>query len=310
MSDIHNKARLNRIDLNLFRVFDVVYRQRNLSRAGEELFISQSAVSHALSRLREQLDDPLFIREGKGVTPTPLADRLAPEIRAALGLFQQAVNQREFDPRRDIQHLTIAIHNDLESVLLPQIVNHLRARAAPGVTIAGVRLQRRNLATDLASRRIDLAIGVAHPTSADLRHALLFRDAFCVVSRQPIALDRERYMSAQHIAVSSRRAGLTVEDVVLNQLGFQRDVALRCQHYDAACRIVANSDLLLTMPSCLAHVVNSTIGNVLLDIPIALPPVELHVYWHQQWENDPGTRWLRDQLLALLGPNDSPSHLV
>ncbi|HZI09038.1 MAG TPA: LysR family transcriptional regulator [Myxococcus sp.] len=299
MSPVQDSARLARLDLNLFRVFDVVLRERNLTRAAEVLFLSQSAVSHALSRLKEQLGEPLFVREGRGVAPTPLAERLAPEIREALALLQQAVDRtRDFDPRRDVGTFTLAMNDVLEPSILPPLVARFRA-TSPEVRVSSIRLERARLERDLASGRLDLAIDVEQPTGADLRHMALIRDTFCVVSRRRRRLDVAAYMAARHVTVSSRRTGLAVEDLVLSRLGYQRDVSVRCQHHQAACRIVAESDLLLTMTRRRAEELNAGLGNHLLAMPLALPPLELHLYWHRHTDTEPRGRWLREELLAL-----------
>lgn len=289
---------LSRLDLNLFRVFDTIYRERNLTRAAGILCLSQSAVSHAVGRLRAQLGDPLFVREGQGVVPTPLADRLWPDIQEALALLRQAVHRSQvFEPVRDITQVTLAMNDELEPSILPVLVRALRA-AVPEVRVASVRLDRANLRADLAAGRLDCAIDVAQPVSPDLCHAPLLQDDFVVVSRLPRALDAEAYMAARHVTVSSRRAGRAVEDIGLSRLGLERQVMLRCQHYEAACRVVAESDLLLTMPGRQAEAINAALGNVVLPMPIPLAGVELHLYWHRQRDGDPANRWLRERVMA------------
>ncbi|RKG97874.1 LysR family transcriptional regulator [Corallococcus sp. CA053C] len=301
MNPVQDSAVRPALDLNLFRVFDVVLRERNLARAAEVLFLSPSAVSHALSRLREQLGEPLFVREGRGVAPTALAERLAPGIRDALALLQQAVHRtRHFEPARDVLHVALTMNDVLEPSLLPAWVERLRTRA-PEARITSVRLERTQLERDLASGRLDLAIDVAQPTGPDLRHAVLLRDELCVVAARRRKLTSATYLSARHVAVSSRRTGLPFEDLMLGRLGHQRDVAVRCQHYEAACRIVTGSELLLTMPRRHAEGLNAGLGNHLLPMPLALPPVDLHLYWHRQVDEDPKSRWLRAELLALTG---------
>ncbi|RKG99336.1 LysR family transcriptional regulator [Corallococcus sp. CA047B] len=301
MNRVQDSAVRPALDLNLFRVFDVVLRERNLARAADVLFLSPSAVSHALARLREQLGEPLFVREGRGVAPTALAERLAPGIQDALALLQQAVHRtRHFEPARDVLHVALAMNEVLEPSLLPAWVERLRGRA-PEARVTSVRLERTRLERDLASGRLDLAIDVAQPTGPDLRHAVLLRDELCVVAARRRRLTPATYLSAHHVAVSSRRTGLPFEDLVLGRLGHQRDVAVRCQHYEAACRIVAGSDLLLTMPRRHAEGLNAGLGNHLLAVPLALPPVDLHLYWHRQVDEDPKSRWLRAELLALSG---------
>ncbi|MCE9673402.1 LysR family transcriptional regulator [Myxococcus stipitatus] len=300
MKPVHDSGPKPAPDLNLFRVFDVVYRERNLTRAAEVLFLSQSAVSHALARLREQLGSPLFVRRGRGVAPTPLADRLAPEIREALALLQQALHHtRVFDPHRDVGTFTVAMNDVLEPSVLSRLVLRFRERS-PQARVSSVRLDRPRLERDLASGRLDLAVDVEQPTGAALRHAPLIQDGFCVVSRRRRKLDVAAYMAARHVTVSSRRTGLAVEDLVLSRLGYQREVMVRCQHYEAACRIVSDSDLLLTMPRRRAEEINAVLGNHLLPTPLALPPLELHVYWHRAVDGEPRSQWLRAELKALL----------
>ncbi|NTX15934.1 LysR family transcriptional regulator [Myxococcus sp. CA056] len=300
MSPVHDSARRQGApDLNLFRVFDVVYRERNLTRAAEVLFLSQSAVSHALTRLREQLGAPLFVREGRGVAPTPLAERLAPEIREALALLQQAVHHtRGFEPTRDVGTFTLAMSDMLEPSIVPRLVARLREHS-PKARISSVRLERTRLERDLASGKLDLAIDVEQPTSAQLRHTAFTHDAFCVVSRKRRRLDVAAYMGARHVTVSSRRTGLAVEDLVLSRLGYQREVTVRCRHYETACRIVSGSDLMLTMPRRRAEEINAELDNHLLPMPLALPRLELHLYWHRSEDSEPRSQWLRAELQSL-----------
>lgn len=292
---------LSRLDLNLFRVFDSIYRERNLTRAAEMLSLSQSAVSHALGRLRTQLGDALFVREGQGVVPTPLADRLWPDIQEALALLRQAVHRSQaFEPARDIAQITLAMNDELEPSLLPVLVRALLAEV-PLLRIASVRLDRASLRADLAAGRLDGAIDIAQPVSPELCHARLLQDDFVVVSRTPRTLDAESYLAARHVTVSSRRTGRAVEDLGLARLGLERQVVMRCQHYEAACRLVADSDLLLTMPRRQAEAINAALGNQVLALPVPLPGVELHLYWHRQREADPANRWLRGQVMQGLG---------
>jgi len=288
------------MDLNLFRVFDAIYRERNLTRAAQILCLSQSAVSHALGRLRIQLDDPLFVREAQGVIPTPLADRLWPDIQQALVLLRQSVHRSlDFDASRDISQVTLAMNDELEPSILPALVHSLRAHV-PDMQVVSVRLDRANLRADLAAGRLDCAIDIAQPVSADLAHRLLLQDDFVVVSRLPRPLHMAAYLAADHVTVSSRRTGRAIEDIGLAKLGLERNIAVRCQHYEAACRVVAGSDLLLTMPRRQAEAINVLLGNTISPLPVVLAGIELHLYWHKQREVDPANAWLREKVLAVM----------
>lgn len=300
---------LSRMDLNLFRIFAVVYRERNLTRAAEQLFLSQSAVSHALGRMREQLDDPLFIREGHGMCPTPLANRLWPDIAQALLLFQQAMQRStSFEASRDIKQLTIAMNDEIEPVFLPQIVQWFQQQV-PQIQLHSVRIDRQTLRSDLSSGRIDLAIDIAQPSERGIAHQLLLRDEFVVLSRpeHPLAQTglsvetaASHYIQAEHIAVSARRTGRAVEDFLFAKQGIERQIKIRCQQYESAARIVQSSALLLTMPRSLAHQVAEHLDIQILPLPIAIEDLELHLYWDMDKNLEQQTVWFRQQLMALL----------
>lgn len=298
MNSANRGGVLEQLDLNLLVTFEAVYRERNLTRAAKRLFVTQSAVSHGLARLREQLGDPLFVRRASGVEPTPGAVRLAPQVGEALRLLRRALETDEFDPARDLGRVRIAIHEELEPAVLPGLARRLRA-AAPGVEIDCVRVDRVGLERDLGSSRLDLAVDAAPVAGPELRHASLAHDRFCVVSRRGTRIDARRYLAARHVIVSSRRSGPALEDVWLGQLGIVRSVVLRCQRYDAACRIVADSDLLLTAPRLRARAIAAQLRLVLLPLPFQLPPFDMRVYWHRQFDTDLRSQWLRGQLAAV-----------
>lgn len=313
MNSIHNinalqkSPHLQRMDLNLFRIFAVIYRERNLTRAAEQLFLSQSAVSHALSRMREQLDDSLFVRDGQGMRPTPLASRLWPDIEHALQLLQQAVQRSTaFEPSRDLKQLTIAMNDEIEPLFLPKIMHWLQQHA-PTAQLNSVRIERHNLRSDLSAGRISLAIDIAQPAEPGIQHQCLLHDEFVVVSGQVVAqqaLTADHYMTAQHIVVSARRTGRAVEDLYLSRQGIERNIKIRCQQYETACRMVLDSDLLLTMPKHLADQVNAHLNTAVQALPIAIDGIELHLYWHTDHEQDAQLAWCRDQLLDLFNRSD------
>ena len=290
---------LDQVDLNLFRVFDVVYRERNLRRAAVTLSVTQSAVSHALARLRAQLGDPLFARQGRGLVPTALAVELAPAIRESLGGLQRAlVRRRDFDPARDLGVITIAMPAEIEPILLPGLFARLAA-AAPQVTLTIAQLERSRLRADLVAGRFDLALDIAQPTGPDVQHERVLDEIFCVVaSKRRRRLDRAAYLAAQHVAVSSRRSGPTLEDAQLGDV-VQRKVAVRCQRYETACLIVAGSDLLLTMPRRQAELRRRALDLKLFDPPVRMPRAQVHVYWPREAGDSPASRWLRHELRAL-----------
>ena len=305
MNHSHGEERLGRLDLNLFRVFDAISRERSLTGAAAALCLTPSAVSHALARLRERLGDPLFTRQGRGVVPTPAAVRLAPTVREALGLLDQALAPGgDFDPRRDVGRVSVALPDELEALLVPALVARL-LEAAPQATLSAVRLDRTRLREDLFAGRFDVALDVAQPTDDDVVHERVFEDSFCVVAAaRRRRLDREAYLAARHVAVSSRRTGPALEDFRFGAEGVRRRVAVRCLRYETACRIAAASDLLLTLPRRLAEVHRFPLDVTVLEPPIPIPPLEVHLYWHRRSDESLASRWIRSEVRSVLA---SPS---
>ncbi|MBF0641506.1 LysR family transcriptional regulator [Pseudomonas protegens] len=301
MNSPHEWSGLSRLDLNLFRVFEVVYQERNLTRAASVLHLSQSAISHALARLRAQLDDPLFVREGYGVAPTPLAKQLAPGIQDALSGLRRSLNPAQaFDPLRDRRRFTLNMPEQLEPVILPLILAHLN-RVAPHLEVRSTSVHWADLKLEMIAGRIDLAIELSRLTDPQLQQQLLLQDSFCVMAGPGFSgeLTVERYLAAEHVAVTSRRRGICVEDLALGHLGVVRRIRQHCQHFLTAAQLVAQGDGLLTLTRNNAQLINAGLGNRILDMPLTLPEVCLNLYWSKQVQNESANRWLRGQLLEL-----------
>lgn len=298
---------IRKLDLNLLVVLEAIHAEGSLTRAAQRLHLSQPALSHALSRLREALDDPLFLRQGNRMVPTPRTQRLMGPLHEALGLIGEAVQEgARFDAASSRQEFRLGLRDVFEATTLPALLAGL-AQEAPGVRLASVRAERRELEADLADGRLDVALDVLLPLppEGDIRREPLSQDRLMVVARREHPalrrgrLSLERYLEAGHLLVSSRRRGPGFEDQELARLGHERRIVLRCQHYFAACRVVENSDYLLTMPAQYARLANAGLGNVLVEMPVKLPPLDVYLYWHQSRENDPANRWLRQKLVAL-----------
>jgi DNA-binding transcriptional LysR family regulator len=297
MKKVHVSPLLAGLDLNLLYVFHVVYREKSVSQAAAILSVSQSTVSHAIGRLRTRLGASLFEQQGRGLVPTPMADRLAPEVSAAMLRLEDALaGRQEFDPRRDITHLTVAMPSQLEPLLFPGLFAQLMQRT-PGVTVHSVRLDRAGMKRDLDNGVFDVALDAAQPTDPELSSQCLLRDTLRVVAapgRGPI--DRAAYLAARHVAVSSRRHGPSLVDVLLLQDGLRRTIGVRCQRYESACEITATSDLLLTMGSRHAAYLSRTIALSTPQLDMELPSYRVYLYWSRRRDRDPTVLWVRSIL--------------
>ncbi len=299
---------LSRVDLNLFIVFDAIYREGNLTRASEQLNLSQPAVSHALNRLRERFDDPLFERAGKGVAPTPLAKAIIPRVQAALQDLESTLTEGlNFDPAASSRVFSIASRDVMEASVLPRLMASLQLRA-PDVQLRSVRVARREMESALASGLVDFAADVLLPVSGVIEHQPVGHEQLVVVMRDghPLAQqdwDLDAYLSARHVLVSSRSDGPGVEDFALSRAGQARRIALRCQNYFAAMQVIRSTDLLLSLPDSFARKMADDNDICLRPSPLALPPLELHLYWHQKSSRDPAVMWLKDQILGDPAPD-------
>jgi DNA-binding transcriptional LysR family regulator len=299
MHNIH----LSRVDLNLFVVFDAIYTEGGITLASKQLSLTQPAISHALGRLRDLFGDPLFLRQGKTMIPTPLARVMIDPVRQALQGFEATLKRVDrFDPATAHKHFTVGMRDVRELNMLPDLLRTI-TRTAPFIDIAVVRAERKQLEAELAAGTLDAAIDVRLALSDEVRRQLIGAERLVVVTRprHPTVkreLDLETYLSQEHILVSSRRRGFGVEDYELSRQGFKRRIRLRCQHYFAACRVVSETDLILTMAERYARMVNRLFHNRVLPFPLEVPDYDAYLYWHVNAEADPANRWLRNLLVT------------
>ena len=292
---------ISRIDLNLLVVLDAIYTEGGITRAAEKLHLTQPAISHSLGRLRELFRDPLFAREGRAMVPTPLARNLIEPVRKALRGLEVTLNELEsFDPATTQKRFNVAVRDVLESVVLPPLLDRV-GRAAPSVDVHAVQVGRRDLESELAAGTLDAALDVLLPMSDQVRRERISVDRHVVVARKghpqvKRGLSLPAYLKQHHVLVSSRRSGPGLEDVELSRQGLSRRIRLRCQHYFAACRVVSETDLILTMPGHYARIANRQFGNQILALPFDMPPLDAYLYWHANVDKEPANRWLREQL--------------
>jgi DNA-binding transcriptional LysR family regulator len=305
---------LSQVDLNLFVVLEAIYREGNITRAGHQLNLTQPAISHALKRLRDLLKDPLFIRRGAHMVPTPFTRNMIDQVRQALQILEVNLSEsHKFDPRHTRRNFNISVWEYIETLALPTLLHRLE-RQAPEMSITTSRVKRRDLEAELASGSIDLAIDIPIATSEPIHQKRLLREPFVVMARAGHSgisrtLTLDTYLAQPHVLVSSRRYGPSLIDVELSRLGFRRKIILRCQHNFAACRVVSETDLLLTLSRGHASMLNFGLGNRVYPFPLKTTQLEAHMYWHESVENDPANRWLRQQIRSVLGVQpQNPTH--
>ncbi len=289
------------IDLNLLRLFDAVYRTRNVSRAAELMDLTQPAASQGLTRLRLLIKDPLFVRAGGGVQPTPRADRLADAVRSALATLEQALNESAvFEPQASNKVFRIHMSDIGEARFLPDLMVALR-QLAPGLRIETTPLASGDIAAALDSGRIDFAFGFL-PTVKDTQRVQLLKDRYIVLLREghPFIKPRRSGQALldaldqlEYVAVRTHSDTLRI----LQMLQLEDRLRLTSEHFMALPAIVKGTDLGVVMPRNIAQIFAAAGGYAIIEPPFALRDFAVSLHWSKRFEADPGNRWLRQTIV-------------
>ena len=173
---------------------------------------------------------------------------------------------------------------------------------APHINLTSNRVRRSELETKLASGDIDIAVDILLPVDDAVKHKRVKQDKLVVVGRKdhPLlqqAISLDDYLAQSHVLVSARTSGPSIEDFELGRLGLQRKIGLRCQHLFSACRVISTNDMLLTLPENAARMYSELLNLSIAPIPVELPSIDVHVYWHVNVDKDPANMWIREQMI-------------
>ena len=299
---------MSKFDLNLLVYLDVLLRECNVTRAAEELGISQPAMSNSLRRLRDLFADPILVRTSDGMTPTKRALELQPLVRTVLEAAEQAVLPKtEFDPAASTRIFRIMASDYTEATLLPVLLKRL-LKEAPNVRL-DIMTPSDVSFHDVERGKVDLVINRFDTLPQSFHQVHLWDDSFsCVVSASnPIIKNwnLDAYLSGKHVWVSKTGMGVGVgmspDDVqrlgwvddALDKIGAKRNIALFTRHYQAALRLGEQDDLIVTLPSMAAMQLASNPNVVILDPPFEIPRMRLKMVWSPLLQHDPGHRWIR-----------------
>lgn len=298
MNNIHNGD----LDLNLLPVFDALIRVRNVSRAAHELNMSQSAVSHALKRLRTFFGDPLFLKTGIGMQPTPRALELLPPVLAVMGTVRSELLVREgFDAATAQRVFTFCLTDMGELIFLPRLINRLR-REAPHCTLRTMQAPIQHIQEVLESGEADLALGSLHAVPDGLFQQQLFMRSFVtIVNRRNRkigdSLTTEQFFNMEHIVVSLSGRREDCYDNVIDQLAGERRIYLTTPHFLTVPIIIEeNPDLIATVPRELATKFASYKTIKMVETPVSLPPFAIRQHWHPRFQHEAANIWLRRQV--------------
>ena len=303
-----------RVDLNLLVYLDVLLRECNVTRAAEELGISQPAMSNSLRRLRDLFGDPILVRTSDGMTPTDRALELQPMVRKVLSAAEQAILPKtEFEPMESNRIFRIMASDYTESTLLPVLLRQLR-KQAPNIRL-DIMTPSDVSFHDVERGKVDMVINRFDSLPQSFHQVHLWDDSFsCIMSANNQVKDRwslESYLSSKHIWVSKTGmgvgVGMTPDDVqrlgwvdeALSKQGVKRDISLFTRHYQVALLLAEQDDLIVTIPSMSAKSIANSDKVVILDPPFEIERMRLKMVWSPLLQHDPGHRWLRQLIKSV-----------
>ncbi len=304
--------KLEHVDLNLLVYLDVLLREKSVTRAAEQLGITQPAMSNGLKRLRELFHDPLLIRSRSGMTPTERALNLVPQLRQILnGMNQLLEPQQDFRPLSSHRVFRIMASDYAEATLIPHLVKALRSEA-PGVVLDFLTPSDVS-AQDLEQGKVDLAINRFLDLPQSFHQISIWKDTFsCLLHKEsPYSsrLSLKNYLSANHIWVSKtgmgmgfgmdpdKSGGLGWIDQALERLGQKRKIVIFTRHYQMPAMLTLNKDLIATLPTRVARLQAENPLLVILPPPFYIPEFELKMAWSPQLHSNAAHRWLRHLIL-------------
>lgn len=288
---------LHRIDLNLFAVFDAIYTAGSLTKAADVLCITQPAVSNSLARLREMLNDPLFVRTGHSMTPTPVAQNIIGPAREALGLLRKSVQESHiFDPLKAEKTFNFACRDLLEVSIIPRLLGQLQ-KSAPKISLTNYEVERKNIVSAMASGNLDFYADASSFSDQHLCKQKIAQDRLVVLARKnhptlSQGMNMQEFLQLGHINVSHRKTGAGPIEVALDKVGEKRKVVMRSQHFLTVPSTLVKTDLI----SCLPYHLAKHYDLAMYELPFELPPLEYFLYWHMSADLDDAHIWMREQI--------------
>jgi DNA-binding transcriptional LysR family regulator len=293
------------VDLNLFVVLHAVLEERSATKAAARLHLTQSAVSNSLARLRLLLGDPLVVRAGRGLSPTPAALAAQPRLEAALHLLEGIVHDLDdFDMSSTTREWVIAFAELYSPLLLPELQRRLQ-REAPHSSLRVMTLDRISATDALATGELDLYLGVPTTTPAAWRSEPAFTDDIVGIiakghpaADQPMTLERFIALPHAHVRITPGR-GQEVDDALARR-GLTRKIQLTVPHYSSVFAVVESGNCVATVPRRLARYHTRRLALTMFELPLSLPNYDVRLHWHVRVDNDPGVAALKTMIHDVL----------
>lgn len=312
------KEKLRDLDLNLLIVLDALLRSGNVSRAAEELDMSQSAVSHALKRLRLQFEDQLFIRTRDRMMPTPKATEISEYIFEIMRLVRSTLlPSPSFDPETSDRALTLALGDVGDMLILPPLMRYMREHRSNG-RVLSLPVSAEESVELLANGKLDIYVGIMDTSSSDILCQKLYEDRLVFISskhskiRDEITFDQ--YRSMDHVLLQSRTSSKSGQFVfeALQRSDGQKNAKIETPYIASIPQLVEEDENLLAIaPASLARYFQTVSSVNIINPKFYLPKIVINQYWHKRFTNDPFIKWSRSALKIILSDTrtfSDPTH--
>lgn len=297
---------LSTLDLNLFVVLHVVLEERSATRAARRLHVTQSAVSNAIARLRAVVGDPLVVRSGRGLAPTPRADELRPFIAQAIAQLQAAVDRgAAFDPRTSERSFTLSLSDNYQTSDAARIAEEF-GRHLPRASLRLVSSDYLVATNGLASGDVDAAFAPSAMEAPGLRMRPLFEEQARIVVRRDHPRVRGKmtpklFGELQHINVEVVLGRTGIGHRVWQRAGLERKVAITVPYFTTAAMIASRTDCVVGLPGRVAEVLCRLLPLKVVATTFPLPKMGMSLVWHERTDADPGGRYFRDLVVKAAG---------
>ena len=292
------------MDLNLFKVFNVIYLEGSITKAAETLGITQPAVSNSLSRLRVLFDDELFTRTNRGMRPTPLAQNIHPSIVSALKLLRSSVNEGDvFRPATSSATFNACMNATAQVSVMPQLISQLQSEA-PHIKLATQSIFSPDLVKALSSETVSLAVDYAIPSPDYIKRELLLNDDYvCIVRKDhPRIKDKlslKQFESEQHLLLTEEVPESSNLRTALAENNITQNTIFTGNEHIALPAILVTSNTIMTVTRTFANAVSNYLDISILEPPFSIASRKTFLYWHENTSDSAANKWLRDQIIII-----------
>jgi DNA-binding transcriptional LysR family regulator len=294
MRDVH----LRNLDLNLIHPLRALLEECHVTRAAKRSFLSQSAMSRALERLRDTFGDPLLVRNGRGYERTVRGEHVLRELESLMPRLEDMVRGEKFDPARSQEVFRMAMSDHASMIVLPSLLASVRKAATHvrlEVTASGAETYE-----DVAAGRVDTFLCPEEAPPSLESERLFTLDFVCLVGAslrvRARRLTLKQYLEFEHVLVELRKGQQALVDRALSQLGAKRRVAFTLPFFVPAIFAIAQTDLILTVPRRLAKLTAVMAGVRVVEAPCEIKSFPYFMAWHPRLTNEPAHKWFREQL--------------